>query len=120
MPIRAEYRAFYGRDWRAYRAAIIALRGARCTACRREVERYLQLTHTTHDPITSSTRLLCAACHARHDAPHRLAIWRRNRARRAGQLWLLPELEWAPFPAWQIPRAVFAAADAARQRELAF
>lgn len=118
MPIRKELLIFYGREWRAYRRALIARRGSTCTACQRAVERYLNLAHETHDPATSSVALMCPACHARHDAKHRLAVWRRNRAKRDGQAWLLPELEYAPFPAWQIPRAVFAAADAARQREL--
>jgi len=118
MPIRAEYKAFYGADWLAYRAAMITLRGARCADCSRTVERYLNLTHTTHDPMTSSTRLRCPSCHARHDAPHRLAVWRRNRARRHGQLWLLPELEYAASPAWAIPREVFEAMDEARQGAL--
>jgi hypothetical protein len=115
MPIRAEYRGFYGPEWRAYRELLIALRGNRCKICLANVARYINLAHDTHDPATSSVSLLCPACHARFDAPHRLAVWRRNRAARHGQLWLLPELEFAATPAWAIPRAVFAAIDSARQ-----
>ncbi len=115
MPIRAELLSYYGREWRIYRSVLLALRGARCTACKRACARYLNLAHTTHDPRTSSVAFLCPSCHARQDAPHRLAVWRRNRARRTGQLWLLPELEWAASPAWAIPREVFAAAEAAAQ-----
>jgi len=75
-----------------------------CRDCREKVERYINLAHTEHDPKSSNVALLCPACHNRHDAAHRLAVWRRNRAKRSGQLWLLPEFEWAPFPAWAIPR----------------
>lgn len=107
MPIRAELRQFYGRDWRAYRAELIRLRGSRCRICGSNVAKYLNLSHTTHDPRTSSVRLLCAACHCRMDAPHRLAVWRRRRARREGQLWLTEQLEYAPYPAWLVPAGVF-------------
>ena len=44
--------------------------------------------------------------------------WRRNRARRQGQMWLLPELEYAASPVWLIPRGVFEAADRAAQGTL--
>ena len=118
MPIRPEYRAYYGRQWRAYRAVLLALRGAQCTACGRTVPKYLNLAHRTHDPLTSSVAFLCVSCHTRADAPHRLAVWRRNRARRHGQMWLLPELEYAASPVWLIPREVFEAADRAAQGTL--
>ena len=95
MPIRAEYLAagLYGHEWRAYRLALIARRGQFCAFCKRAVARYLNAAHLTHDPRSSAVALLCPACHARHDSRHRYAVWRRNRARRAGQLWLLPEIE---------------------------
>jgi hypothetical protein len=110
MPIAPELRArFYGRDWRRYRARLIAIRGARCAACGRDTPRYLNAAHTTHDPVTSSIKLMCAGCHARHDAPRRIATVRRRRAARFGQLWLMPELEYAAAPAWAIPRAYFEA-----------
>jgi hypothetical protein len=107
MSIRAEYKIFYGPDWREYRAVIIALRGPRCRICGADVVSYLNLSHETHDPRSSNVRLLCAGCHARADAPHRLAVWRRRKAERTGQMWLSPELEWAAFPVWMIPHEVF-------------
>jgi hypothetical protein len=93
MPIRAEYRAagLYGRDWRAYRARLLELRGARCAVCGRDVPKYLNLAHTTHDPLTSSVKFLCAGCHTRADSRHRVAVIRRRRAVAAGQLWLWDE-----------------------------
>jgi hypothetical protein len=118
MPIRAEWRWRYGREWREYRTALRIRRGSHCTHCLREVDKYLNLAHTTHDPATSSVMFLCPSCHTRFDSGHRLAVWRRNRAARHGQLWLLPELEWSATPAWAIPREVFAAIDAARQGAL--
>jgi hypothetical protein len=102
MPIRREFMLFYGPKWRAYRRELILRRGSVCSVCGREVSRYLNLVHLTHDPLTSAVALMCAADHNRHDAAHRLAIWRRIRARRNGQLWLLPEIEQAP--AWNLPR----------------
>lgn len=110
MPIAPEIRArFYGPDWRRYRAALIRLRGARCAVCGRETPRYLQAAHVTHDPLTSSIRLMCPADHARHDARRRIATVRRRRAARFGQGWLWAEVEYAAAPAWAIPRAYFEA-----------
>jgi len=111
MPIRPEFRKFYGVEWRAFRAELIAVHGPVCSACRVMVEEYVNLAHVTHDPRGSSVALMCAACHNRHDAKHRLAVWRRNRARRHGQLWLMPEIEYAATPAWMIPRDAFPSAQ---------
>jgi len=36
---------------------------------------------------------------------------RRTRARRSGQLWLTPELEYAPYASWMVPRRVLDAAQ---------
>lgn len=102
MALRPEFRLFYGPKWRAYRRELIRQRGSICSVCGREVARYLNLVHLTHDPLTSAVALMCAADHNRHDAAHRLAIWRRIRAKRYGQMWLLPEIEQAP--AWTAPR----------------
>jgi hypothetical protein len=44
--------------------------------------------------------------HARNDTPQRVAMTGRTRARRAGQLWLTPELEYAPYASWMVPRRV--------------
>jgi hypothetical protein len=103
MPIAKALRRFYGAEWRAYRAELIALHGPRCSACDAEVPKYLNLAHLEHDQRSSRVALLCMPCHNRHDAAHRLAIWRRNRARRFGQLWISSEIEWAPYPPWLIP-----------------
>lgn len=108
MPIRAEYRPLYGAEWRAYRLELIARRGQFCTRCRRVVLRYLNLAHLTHDPYSSEVALLCAACHNRHDSRHRYAVWRRNRARRVGQGWLLPEIEDEAYVAPPVQEALFA------------
>jgi hypothetical protein len=105
--IRPEYRKFYGPAWRAYRADLIRVRGARCSVCGGEFRKYLNLCHLTHDPRSSAVALMCASDHRRHDALHSRAVARRTLARRFGQLWLSPELEWAPLPAWMAPRRLF-------------
>jgi hypothetical protein len=107
-------RKYYGPTWRAFRLALIAAHGAICTHCGREVAAYLNLAHLDHDPRSPRTALLCPACHNRHDAAFRLAVYRRNRARRDGQMWLLAELEYAPYPAWLVPRNARAAVDLAQ------
>jgi hypothetical protein len=43
MPIRAEWRWRYGREWRQYRTALRIRRGSHCTHCLREVDKYLNL-----------------------------------------------------------------------------
>lgn len=107
MPLRPEVRRFYGAAHRAYRAQLIAIYGARCMSCGREGARYLNLAHIAHDPKSPElVSLWCPSCHARHDAPQVYAMSRRTRARRVGQLWLLPEIEWAPYASWMIPKAV--------------
>lgn len=119
MSIRRELRKFYGRTHRAYRAALIAIHGAYCSTCKRHTPRYLNLTHEQHDPAASGiVSLKCARCHAVFDARHSYAVRRRSRARRTGQLWLLPELEYAPYAASEIPPRVLAALRAAAQRGL--
>lgn len=107
--IRPAYRKFYASAWRKFRARLLEVRGAICRDCGREVTKYLNLSHDTHDPATSGVTFRCAKDHARHDARHRLAVQRRNRAARFGQLWLSPELEHAATPAWLIPREAIAA-----------
>jgi hypothetical protein len=109
MPIRPEWRKrFYGPAWREFRREMIRIRGNRCVACGRSVTTFLNLCHTSHDPRTSPVALMCPACHGRHDAPHSFAVRRRTRAKKVGQLWLLPEIEFAAVPAWLIPRRVIA------------
>jgi hypothetical protein len=106
--IRAEYKIFYGHAWRRFRLRLIGERGARCADCGRAGERYLNVSHDRHDPRTDLVTLRCPGCHARYDAGHALAVRRRNRARRYGQLWLSAELEFAVTPWWAIPRAALA------------
>jgi hypothetical protein len=111
MPIRPELRQFYGPEWRRYRVVLIALAGGKCAKCKRE-HPMLNGAHTTHDPKDMAlVAVWCPSCHARNDAAHRYAMWRRNRARAAGQLWLLPEIEYAPYASWMIPRRVIAGAQ---------
>jgi hypothetical protein len=72
----------------------------------------IQAAHVTHDPRNNAlVSLWCASCHATHDAPHRLAMWRRSRAKRVGQMWLLPEIEYAPYASWMIPLRVLKTAQ---------
>jgi hypothetical protein len=47
--------------------------------------------------------------YGRHDARHAHAVRRRNHARRFGQGWLWPEVEWAPYAGWMVPRRVLVA-----------
>lgn len=105
MPLRREHRQYYGAEWRAYRLQLIEERGARCQNCGAEVfPGHINGAHTDHDPRNkASVELWCPSCHARHDAPHRIAIMRRRKAKATGQLWLLPELEWSPYASWEIP-----------------
>ncbi len=41
------------------------------------------------------------------DPLYRMALFRRTQARATGQLWLLPEIEYAPFPPDEIPGPVY-------------
>lgn len=103
--IRRAWRRFYGADWRRYRLVLIARARNRCAHCGREFPSpRLAAAHITHDPRSSEVRVLCFSCHARWDARHAYSVKRRNRARLNRQLWLWPELAWAPFPAWMRPR----------------
>jgi hypothetical protein len=110
MPIRKELRRYYGREWRAFRLALIAAHGAVCMACGRPTPRYLAAAHVAHDPRHSEVRLWCTSCHSRHDWRHSLAVRRRIRARRYGQLWLWAEVEYGVV-AWIVPRRPAAARE---------
>ena len=75
MPIRHELKRYYGAGWRAYRAKLIKIHGNRGAKCGREVLKYLNAAHITHDPRQSAlVTLLCPACHNRHDARQRYAM----------------------------------------------
>jgi hypothetical protein len=109
MPIRPEHRRYYGADWRAFRLQLIeAAQGQICSRCGIELAQGINGAHQDHDPRNrASVALMCPSCHARHDSRHRIAIMRRRRANQHGQLWLLPELEWAPFASWELPGWIF-------------
>ncbi len=106
VPIRPELPKYYGPEWRRYRETLLALAGHRCAQCGRE-HNYLNAAHVHHDPRNGQLiAILCPSCHSRHDTRQRVAMTRRTRARRAGQLWLSPEIEYAPYASWMIPRRV--------------
>jgi RNase P subunit RPR2 len=109
MPLRKEHRKYYGRAWHEFRLQLITAAGGQiCNQCKVELAQGINGAHTDHNPRNKySVVLLCPSCHATHDAPHRIAIMRRRKAKITGQAWLLPELEWAPFADWEIPGWVF-------------
>ncbi len=113
MPIRAEDRKYYDARWRKLRLAAIAAAGNVCQRCQ-QPHRMLNLAHLTHD-AADRTRMavLCPSCHARNDTPQRVAMTRRTRALRRGQLWIWEEVRLAPYPlrVWPV---------AARQLGLSF
>ena len=111
MPIRPKLRKYYGADWRRYRLTLLEIANNRCAGCGTG-HKYLNAAHVHHDPRNGQLiTILCPACHARHDTPQRVAMTRRTRAQRVGQLWLTPELEYAPYASWMIPRRVITAAQ---------
>ena len=103
MPIRAEFRHYYNTGWRRLRLERLAAAGYRCANCRRW-HPLLNLAHLSHDPTSRmELEVLCPSCHAKNDTRQRVAMTRRTRAARRGQLWLSEELRWAPYPAWAWP-----------------
>lgn len=108
MPIRAEHRQYYRAEFRRYRLQLIEEAGGEiCAECGVELAEGINATHSTHDPRQPPDRLRCPSCHARHDSRHCFAIHRRRKAKATGQLWLMPELEWAPFADWEIPGWIY-------------
>jgi len=109
MPIRRAHRKYYRRAWQRFRLELIEQAGGEiCSRCGIELAQGINGAHQDHDPRNKkSVVLMCPSCHARHDAKHRLAIMRRSRATETGQYWLLPELEWSPYAAWEIPGWVY-------------
>lgn len=115
MPIRPELRKFYGSEWKAYRLVLIETLGNRCSVCGAAVPKWLNFAHLDHNPrFNARVAPMCPPCHSRYDTKQRVAMTRRTRARRHGQLWLSIELEFAPYPDSFWPRR----AIAARQMEL--
>ncbi len=106
VPIRPELRKYYGVKWRRYRETLLALAGHRCAQCGTQ-HTHLNAAHVHHDPRNGQLiTILCPACHSRHDTPQRVAMTRRTRAKRVGQLWRSTEIEYAPYASWMIPRRV--------------
>jgi hypothetical protein len=42
--------------------------------------------------------VLCPSCHSKYATAQRIAMTRRTRARKHGQMWLTEEMEVAPLP----------------------
>ena len=99
MPIRPEYRKYYDVRWRKFRLTALEAAGNVCQRCGM-AHRLLNVAHLSHDPADRRwlAVLLCPSCHAKNDTPQRLAMTRRNRAKRRGQLWLSEEIRWGPLP----------------------
>ena len=103
MPIRPEYRRYYRADWRRFRLELIERVGAVCESCR-QPHRMLNVAHLSHDPADRlHVAVLCPSCHSRHDTKQRVAVTRRTRAYRRGQMWLSDDLELAALPLRLLP-----------------
>ena len=98
MPIRAEFRKYYDAGWRKLRREAVEAVGTVCQRCGKP-HRLLNVAHLSHDPADRRfLAVLCPSCHARNDTPQRLAMTRRTRADRRGQLWLSDEIRLSPYP----------------------
>jgi 5-methylcytosine-specific restriction endonuclease McrA len=98
MPIRPEYRKYYGARWRKFRLTMLEAAGNVCQVCH-QPHRLLNVVHLSNDPADRSRlTVLCPSCHSKHNTAQRIAMARRTRARQRGQLWLSDELEVAPVP----------------------
>ncbi|MFN7996282.1 MAG: hypothetical protein U0Q18_21905 [Bryobacteraceae bacterium] len=98
MPIRPEYRKYYDARWRRFRLSMLEAAGNVCQMCRKQ-HRLLNVAHLSPDPADrTSLTVLCPSCHSKSNAAQRVALSRRTRASKRGQLWLSAELEVAPVP----------------------
>jgi len=98
MAIRPEYRKYYDARWRKFRLAALAAAGNVCERCGKP-HRLLNVAHLSHDPADRrSIAVLCPSCHSKNDTPQRVAMTRRNRAKKRGQMWLSDEIQFSPFP----------------------
>jgi 5-methylcytosine-specific restriction endonuclease McrA len=98
MPIRAEYRKYYDARWRKFRLSMLEAAGNVCQICH-QPHRLLNVVHLSHDPADrKSLTVLCPSCHSKFATAQRIAMTRRTRARKYGQMWLSEELEVAPLP----------------------
>lgn len=106
--MRKEMRKFYGVRWQAARRKALAeylktlgLQPGDTPPCQRcqKPHNMLNWAHLNHDPgRPREMGWLCPSCHGKNDTPQRIAMTRRRRAKRVRQMWLTPELEWAPYP----------------------
>jgi hypothetical protein len=70
----------------------------RCDRCQIE-HPMINWCHLSGDPrLPGKMGWLCPSCHGRNDTPQRVLVTRRTRARKHGQLWLTPDLEYAHLP----------------------
>ena len=98
MPIRSDNRKYYDARWRKLRLAVLEAAGNICERCGKP-HRLLNVAHLQHDPADQRfLAVLCPSCHSKNDTPQRIAMTRRTRAKRRGQLWLTDEIRLAPFP----------------------
>ena len=98
MPIRPENRKYYDARWRKFRLEVLKAAGNVCERCG-NAHRLLNVAHLSHDPEDQhALAVLCPSCHAKNDTAQRIAMTRRTRAQKRGQLWLSEELRLSPFP----------------------
>jgi hypothetical protein len=99
-------RSFYPSDWITIAERIKEMAEWRCEECGAEcywpgapaMDRRFVLTvhHIDHNPANCADDnliALCAPCHLQADARWHARNAKRTRTRRAGQLWLSPEME---------------------------
>ena len=98
MPIRPEFRKYYDARWRKLRLTMLEAAGNVCQMCHRP-HRLLNVAHLSGDPANrAALTVLCPSCHSKRNAAQRMAMGRRTRANKRGQMWLSDELEVAPMP----------------------
>ncbi len=98
MAIRPDYRKYYDARWRKFRLAVLAAAGNVCQRCGKP-HRLLNVAHLEHDPADRRVlAVLCPSCHAKNDTAQRIAMTRRNKAQKNGQMWLTEEIRLGPFP----------------------
>jgi hypothetical protein len=106
MPIRADNRKYYDARWRKFRLGMLEAAGNVCERCGKG-HKLLNVAHLSHDPADRTfLAVLCPSCHSKNDTAQRIAMTRRTRARKRGQLWLTEELGLAPFPVRTWPQAL--------------
>jgi len=91
MPIKAENKALYPKDWKLVSKRIRTERGNKCEQCGavyREANPFndlptiLTVAHLDHDPTNcaeDNLKCLCTVCHLQYDAPHHAANAKKTR-----------------------------------------